>query len=226
MHPGVVPLVRADLVALPGGSGHSSLPLAACSWVAWPVLPHSDCPGDTVRARVRSVRRGLERSMDRELASLRHLESPSTRRRTAYRRSSATIHGPMTTRTTDSMSSIRVRMAPARPGRCTSALPGRACTTTCSRATMGGTYVLRIEDTDLVRSTVEFESDILDNLHWLGITWDEGPQHAGRRGHRSLCALPPEPAMDRYAARGCPPAGIRRGLPLLVHARGAGIGPP
>ena len=43
----------------------------------------------------------------------------------------------------------------------------------------GGTYVLRIEDTDVARSTVEFERDIIDNLHWLGITWDEGPQVAG-----------------------------------------------
>jgi len=43
----------------------------------------------------------------------------------------------------------------------------------------GGTYVLRIEDTDLARSTVDFERDIIDNLHWLGINWDEGPQVAG-----------------------------------------------
>lgn len=44
---------------------------------------------------------------------------------------------------------------------------------------VGGTYVLRIEDTDTARSTVEFERDIIDNLHWLGINWDEGPQVAG-----------------------------------------------
>ena len=43
----------------------------------------------------------------------------------------------------------------------------------------GGTYVMRIEDTDTARSTVEFESDIIENLHWLGISWDEGPQVAG-----------------------------------------------
>jgi glutamyl-tRNA synthetase len=39
--------------------------------------------------------------------------------------------------------------------------------------------VLRIEDTDLARSTDEHERDIIDNLHWLGISWDEGPQVAG-----------------------------------------------
>ena len=43
----------------------------------------------------------------------------------------------------------------------------------------GGTYVLRIEDTDAARGTDEFERDIIDNLHWLGISWDEGPQVAG-----------------------------------------------
>jgi len=44
---------------------------------------------------------------------------------------------------------------------------------------VGGTYVLRIEDTDAARGSDEFERDIIDNLHWLGITWDEGPQVAG-----------------------------------------------
>jgi glutamyl/glutaminyl-tRNA synthetase len=35
----------------------------------------------------------------------------------------------------------------------------------------GGTFVLRLEDTDLARNTVAFEQDILENLHWLGIDW-------------------------------------------------------
>ena len=39
----------------------------------------------------------------------------------------------------------------------------------------GGTFVLRLEDTDQARSTSEHERDILDGLHWLGIDWDEGP---------------------------------------------------
>ena len=43
----------------------------------------------------------------------------------------------------------------------------------------GGTFVLRLEDTDVARSTVGFETDILEQLHWLGITWDEGPDAAG-----------------------------------------------
>ena len=44
---------------------------------------------------------------------------------------------------------------------------------------VGGTFVLRLEDTDVVRSTLEFEQDILDGLHWLGLDWDEGPEVAG-----------------------------------------------
>ncbi len=38
-----------------------------------------------------------------------------------------------------------------------------------------GIFVLRIEDTDLERSDTSYETSILDDLAWLGITWDEGP---------------------------------------------------
>jgi nondiscriminating glutamyl-tRNA synthetase len=44
---------------------------------------------------------------------------------------------------------------------------------------VGGTFVLRLEDTDVARSTVDYERDILDGLHWLGLEWDEGPEVAG-----------------------------------------------
>jgi glutamyl-tRNA synthetase len=40
---------------------------------------------------------------------------------------------------------------------------------------VGGTLILRIEDTDLERSTPEMVDGILDGLRWLGIDWDEGP---------------------------------------------------
>jgi nondiscriminating glutamyl-tRNA synthetase len=43
----------------------------------------------------------------------------------------------------------------------------------------GATFILRLEDTDAARSNLEYERDILDGLHWLGITWDEGPEVAG-----------------------------------------------
>ena len=39
----------------------------------------------------------------------------------------------------------------------------------------GGEFILRIEDTDLERSTAESVQAILDSMRWLGIDWDEGP---------------------------------------------------
>jgi glutamyl-tRNA synthetase len=48
----------------------------------------------------------------------------------------------------------------------------------------GGTFVLRIEDTDKERSTDEHTQVILDGMRWLGITWDEGPYFQGGYGPR------------------------------------------
>jgi glutamyl-tRNA synthetase len=55
----------------------------------------------------------------------------------------------------------------------------------------GGTFVLRIEDTDQERSTDESRQVILDSLRWLGIDWDEGPEKGGSYG--------PYTQMDRLA---------------------------
>src|SRR2546422_11768570 len=45
-----------------------------------------------------------------------------------------------------------------------------------------GTVILRIEDTDVERSTRESEAAILRDLRWLGLDWDEGPDIGGPRG--------------------------------------------
>src|SRR5436190_16680768 len=45
-----------------------------------------------------------------------------------------------------------------------------------------GTYILRIEDTDVERSTRESEASIMEDLHWLGLDWDEGPDIGGAHG--------------------------------------------
>jgi len=42
-----------------------------------------------------------------------------------------------------------------------------------------GTFILRIEDTDVERSQAEMVTGILDGLRWLGIDWDEGPEVGG-----------------------------------------------
>jgi len=44
-----------------------------------------------------------------------------------------------------------------------------------------GVFVLRIEDTDLNRSDKKYEKDILDNLKWLGLEWNEGPFYQSER---------------------------------------------
>ena len=60
----------------------------------------------------------------------------------------------------------------------------------------GGTFILRLEDTDQARSSIAYEQDILDGLHWLGLRWDEGPEVAGEaaRGpfapYRQMLRLP------------------------------------
>lgn len=46
----------------------------------------------------------------------------------------------------------------------------------------GGTFVLRIEDTDAERSTAASEAGILADLRWLGLNWDEGPEVGGPFG--------------------------------------------
>ena len=71
---------------------------------------------------------------------------------------------------------------------------------------VGGTFILRIEDTDRERSTAEMTSVILDGLSWLGLDWDEGPffQAAGAARH----AADARALLSRGAAYPCfcPPA--------------------
>ncbi|MGH7506388.1 MAG: glutamate--tRNA ligase family protein, partial [Longimicrobiales bacterium] len=51
----------------------------------------------------------------------------------------------------------------------------------------GGSFVLRIEDTDRERSSAAMTEVILDGLRWLGLGWDEGPFHQadGLERHRA-----------------------------------------
>ena len=45
-----------------------------------------------------------------------------------------------------------------------------------------GTFVLRIEDTDTKRNVADGEKSQMENLKWLGIDWDEGPDKPGKYG--------------------------------------------
>lgn len=53
----------------------------------------------------------------------------------------------------------------------------------------GGTFVLRLEDTDRERSTPESEAEILRALTWLGLDWDEEPQRQSERVDIHVAAL-------------------------------------
>jgi glutamyl-tRNA synthetase len=74
---------------------------------------------------------------------------------------------------------IRVRIAPSPTGPLHIGTARTALFNLLFARRHGGVFVLRLEDTDLARSTLEYEKDILDGLHWLGIRWDEGPEVAG-----------------------------------------------
>jgi nondiscriminating glutamyl-tRNA synthetase len=55
----------------------------------------------------------------------------------------------------------------------------------------GGTFILRIEDTDMERSTRESELAIMDDLRWMGLQWDEGVEVGGELGpYRQTERLP------------------------------------
>ena len=95
---------------------------------------------------------------------------------------------------------MRVRMAPSPTGPLHIGTARTSLYNFLAARHAGGTYVLRIEDTDTARSTVEFESDIIDNLHWLGISWDEGPQVAGGEDIGPHAPYRQSRRMDRYAA--------------------------
>jgi len=73
------------------------------------------------------------------------------------------------------MSPIRTRFAPSPTGFLHIGGARTALFNWALTRREGGAFVLRIEDTDLERSTRESEEAVLDGLRWLGIEWDEGP---------------------------------------------------
>src|ERR1700742_2174409 len=55
----------------------------------------------------------------------------------------------------------------------------------------GGSAILLIEDTDVERSEARYEALLIEDLHWLGLTWEEGPQMGGsHRPYRQSERLP------------------------------------
>lgn len=80
------------------------------------------------------------------------------------------------------MATVRTRIAPSPTGDPHVGTAYIALFNLCFARQHGGQFILRIEDTDQLRSTRESEQQIFDALHWLGIEWDEGPDVGGPHG--------------------------------------------
>ncbi len=77
---------------------------------------------------------------------------------------------------------VRTRIAPSPTGDPHVGTAYIALFNMCFAKQHEGKFILRIEDTDQVRSAVESERDILSALRWLGLDWDEGPDVGGEYG--------------------------------------------
>jgi len=77
---------------------------------------------------------------------------------------------------------VRTRIAPSPTGTLHIGLARTALFNYLFAKKNQGVFVLRIEDTDIERSDPKFETDIIENLKWLGIQWDEGPDIEGKFG--------------------------------------------
>ena len=95
---------------------------------------------------------------------------------------------------------IRVRIAPSPTGPLHIGTARTALFNYLFARRHGGTFILRLEDTDVARSSIAYEKDILDGLHWLGLTWDEGPDVAGGADIGPFGPYRQMQRLDRYAA--------------------------
>ncbi len=77
------------------------------------------------------------------------------------------------------MSHVRTRFAPSPTGELHAGNVRIAVLNWAIARHHGGEFVVRIEDTDLARNVGEAEHGILEDLRWLGLDWDEGPDRGG-----------------------------------------------
>ncbi|KUK40579.1 MAG: Glutamate--tRNA ligase 1, partial [Clostridia bacterium 62_21] len=79
------------------------------------------------------------------------------------------------------MGGVRVRFAPSPTGSLHVGGARTALFNWLFARHHGGKFILRVDDTDLERSTEESMRGILEGLQWLGIDWDEGPIYQSQR---------------------------------------------
>src|SRR5256885_421917 len=77
---------------------------------------------------------------------------------------------------------VRVRFAPSPTGQLHVGNARTALFNWLFARQKSGTMVLRIEDTDVDRSEARFEDQLIADLKWLGLDWDEGPDVGGEFG--------------------------------------------
>src|SRR5881296_3398114 len=77
---------------------------------------------------------------------------------------------------------MRVRFAPSPTGQLHVGNARTALFNWLLARGQGGTFILRIEDTDQERSTKESERAILEDLRWMGLDWSEGVEVGGAKG--------------------------------------------
>lgn len=80
------------------------------------------------------------------------------------------------------MNEVRVRFAPSPTGTLHIGGARTALFNWLFARSQGGTFILRLEDTDVFRSSDASAHGILEGLQWLGLDWDEGPDKGGPYG--------------------------------------------
>jgi len=78
--------------------------------------------------------------------------------------------------------SVRLRIAPSPTGLLHVGNARSAVFNWLYARRMGGTFIVRVDDTDRARSEQQFEDDLLEGLRWLGLDWDEGVEVGGPHG--------------------------------------------
>lgn len=81
--------------------------------------------------------------------------------------------------TPDKAKEVRVRIAPSPTGHLHVGTARTALYNYLYARRHGGKFIMRLEDTDEVRSQESYTDDIIDGLKWLGLSWDEGPDIGG-----------------------------------------------
>jgi len=95
---------------------------------------------------------------------------------------------------------VRVRIAPSPTGPLHIGTARTALFNYLFARRHGGTFILRVEDTDVARSSIAYEKDILDGLRALGLSWDEGPEVAGQAAQGPHAPYRQMERLDTYAA--------------------------